>query len=142
MNALEKALKIALKAHNGQQDKAGQPYILHPLRVMHQVNSLPAKVVALLHDVVEDSEFTFEDLDRAGFDPEILQAVRCLTKHPDEDYFAYLRRIAGNTLALQVKIADLKDNLDVTRLPEIELRDVERLNRYLKALSFLQQNSR
>jgi len=142
MNALEKALKIALKAHNGQQDKAGQPYILHPLRVMHQVNSLPAKVVALLHDVVEDSEFTFEDLDRAGFDPEILQAVRCLTKHPDEDYFAYLRRIAGNTLALQVKIADLKDNLDVTRLREIEPRDVERLNRYLKALSFLQQKSK
>ena len=140
MTALEKALALALKAHAGQKDKADQPYILHPLRVMVQMEDSRAKIVALLHDVLEDSEITLNELSQAGFEDEILQAVDCLTKRDGEDYFAYLERVAQNKLARQVKMADLKDNLDVTRLKEITPADRQRLNKYLKALSFLRKD--
>jgi len=140
MTALEKALALALKAHAGQKDKADQPYILHPLRVMVQMEDSRAKIVALLHDVLEDSEMTLNELSQAGFEDEILQAIDCLTKRDGEDYFAYLERVAQNKLARQVKIADLKDNLDVTRLKEITPADRQRLNKYLKALSFLRKD--
>jgi len=140
MTALEKALALALKAHAGQKDKADQPYILHPLRVMVQMEDSRAKIVALLHDVLEDSEMTLNELSQAGFEDEILQAVDCLTKRDGEDYFAYLERVAQNKLARQVKMADLKDNLDVTRLKEITPADRQRLNKYLKALSFLRKD--
>ncbi len=140
MNALEKALALALKAHAGQKDKAGQPYILHPLRVMLQMEDTQTKIVALLHDVLEDSNITLQELKQAGFDPQILEAVDCLTRREQEDYFTYLERVAQNKLALSVKIADLKDNLDVTRLKEITPADQQRLNKYLKALTFLQDH--
>ncbi len=140
MTALEKALALALKAHAGQKDKADQPYILHPLRVMLQMEDYKTKIVALLHDVLEDSEMTLQELSQAGFEDEILQAVDCLTKRDGEDYFAYLERVVQNKLARQVKMADLKDNLDITRLKEITPADRQRLNRYLKALSFLQND--
>lgn len=140
MNALEKALALALKAHAGQKDKAGQPYILHPLRVMLQMENTQTKIVALLHDVLEDSNITLQELKQAGFDPQILEAVDCLTRREQEDYFTYLERVAQNKLALSVKIADLKDNLDVTRLKEITPADQQRLNKYLKALTFLQDH--
>jgi len=140
MTALEKALALALKAHAGQKDKADQPYILHPLRVMVQMEDSRAKIVALLHDVLEDSEMTLNELSQAGFEDEILQAIDCLTKRDGEDYFAYLERVAQNKLARQVKMADLKDNLDVTRLKEITPADRQRLNKYLKALSFLRKD--
>ncbi|MCD6374457.1 MAG: hypothetical protein J7L94_02960 [Caldisericaceae bacterium] len=96
--------------------------------------------MALLHDVLEDSEMTLNELSQAGFEDEILQAIDCLTKRDGEDYFAYLERVAQNKLARQVKMADLKDNLDVTRLKEITPADRQRLNNYLKALSFLRKD--
>ncbi|MHB2150489.1 GTP pyrophosphokinase [Calditrichota bacterium LG25] len=137
MDALEAALKIALKAHTGQKDRAGMPYIFHPLRVMHNVFGSNAKIVALLHDVLEDSDCTLQELKEHGFSREVLEAVDCLTRRPNEAYFDYLQRIAQNPLAVQVKIADLNDNLDIKRLDVITEEDRRRLNKYLKALRML-----
>ncbi len=139
MEEIEKALSVALKAHSGQKDKAGQPYILHPIRVMQRVESYQAKIVALLHDVLEDSDFSLADLKEIGFAPQVLEALVCLTKAENEDYFDYLKRIAQNALAKEVKKADLQDNLDVTRLMVLTEKDRERLNKYLKALRFLKE---
>ncbi len=138
---LEKALEFALKAHWGQRDKAGQPYILHPLRVMFNVEQPLAKIVALLHDVLEDTAVTANDLRSAGFTEEIIQAVKVLTRESNEDYFEYIRRIKVNPLARQVKIADLKDNLDVTRLSTFTPTDQQRVQKYLTALKVLKQEA-
>ncbi len=142
MDWLEKALEIALHAHSGVKDKAGHPYILHVLRVMHAVEGLTAKTVALLHDVLEDSSITLSDLEHKGFPKEILTAVDHLTRRPDEKYSQYIKRLSQNPLARMVKIADLKDNLDASRLKRVEEVDQQRLNKYLEALKFLTQNAK
>ena len=139
MDALEKALEIALKAHAGQKDQSGLPYILHPLRVMQNVTGYKPKIVALLHDVVEDTSYTLQDLEASGFSGEVIEAVDCLTRRSHEDYFDYLERLAQNPIAVQVKIADLTDNLDVKRLKVITEKDRQRLNKYLKAMKILQE---
>lgn len=134
MATLEKALKIALEAHQGQKDKAGAEYIFHPIRVMQRGKTMEEKICGLLHDVIEDSHFTFEDLIQEGFSNEIIEALKCLTKKSDEeDYDSFIERILQNPLAVQVKINDLLDNLDVTRYKKLTEKDLERLNRYLKA---------
>ena len=134
---LEKALALALQAHQGQTDKSGLPYILHPIRLMMRVEDSQAKVVALLHDVLEDSDMTENDLKNAGFDKQIIEAVVCLTKTPSTDYMEYIRRIKKNSLATQVKLVDLEDNLNANRLKEIEQKDCERMARYLQARKIL-----
>ena len=134
---LEKALAIALKAHKGQIDKSGQPYILHPIRVMMQLEEAKAKVVALLHDVVEDSDITLNDLREEGFDSEIIETVACLTKDAHEDYTDYILRIKHNRLARLVKLADLQDNLNANRLQTLQPNDCLRMERYLKAKKIL-----
>ena len=134
---LEKALALALRAHQGQMDKSGLPYILHPIRLMMRVEDPQAKVVALLHDVLEDSDMTENDLQNAGFDKQIIEAVVCLTKTPSIDYMEYIRRIKKNSLATQVKLVDLEDNLNANRLKEIEQKDCERMARYLQAREIL-----
>ena len=134
---LEKALALALQAHQGQTDKSGLPYILHPIRLMMRVEDPQAKVVALLHDVLEDSDMTENDLQNAGFDKQIIEAVVCLTKTPSIDYMEYIRRIKKNSLATQVKLVDLEDNLNANRLKEIEQKDCERMARYLQARKIL-----
>jgi len=136
---LEKALAIALKAHKGQVDKSGQPYILHPIRMMIQLQETKAKVVALLHDVIEDSDITPNKLRREGFDSEIIEAVVCLTKKTKEDYIEYIWRVKKNHLARIVKLADLKDNLDASRLKHILPEDCQRMERYLKAIELLSE---
>lgn len=108
---LDKAILLATKYHMGQRDKTGHNYILHPLRVMEKVESIQAKIVAVLHDVVEDTEMTLEDLQSAGFDEELLTAISLLTRNKEDEYFAYVERISSNPLAKEVKIADLQDNL-------------------------------
>lgn len=113
---LKKALEIACKAHNGQVDKGGNPYILHPIGVALNCNTQQEKIVALLHDVVEDTPITIEDLRMAGFANGIIDAVKCLTKTEGEEYKDFIKRVSTNKLATQVKIRDLKDNMDVTRL--------------------------
>ena len=138
MSQLENAIRIAVAAHQGQLDRAGQPYILHPLRVMARCQSTEEKIVAILHDVVEDAQWSFDDLRKEGFSEETIQALDCVTKREGEPYEDFVRRSAGNRIATRVKLADLEDNLDVRRLSEITEKDRERLNRYLAAYRRLQ----
>jgi len=142
---LEKAIAIALKAHTGQKDRYGAPYILHPLRMMCQVNAEEEKIVAVLHDVVEDTEITFEDLTREGFPKHIIKALDCLTKREAEPYEKFVGRSAANPLARRVKLADLQDNMDLHRVARLKSEDIERFNKYLKAyrrLTTLEQRGR
>jgi (p)ppGpp synthase/HD superfamily hydrolase len=133
ISALEKALEIALQAHRGQKDRYGEPYILHPLRIMARVHTTEQKIVALLHDVIEDSAWTIEQLKQEDFSSDILEAVQALTKNPGEDYMNYIRRTAVTDLSRTVKMVDLEDNMDLTRCPQLESEDLERMNRYLTA---------
>lgn len=133
MKSIEDAIQLAVEVHRGQKDKGGLPYILHPLEVMGLVKTHTAKMVALLHDVVEDSDYTIEELREMGYPPEVVDAVDVLTHRPDESYEAYVRRIRPHPLARQVKLADLTNNMDVRRLPELREKDVERLRRYQRA---------
>jgi len=124
---LDMAIALASQAHLGQKDKGGSVYILHPLRVMMQMEYEDAKIVAVLHDVVEDSAFTFDDLKNEGFSDDILDALRCLTKKQGETYENFIERVLTNRLATDVKIADIKDNMDVTRLKTMIEKDLERI---------------
>lgn len=130
---LEKAIRIAVEAHRGQKDRYGAPYILHPLRVMNRVETDHEKIVALLHDVVEDSSWTLEDLEREGFPKSITSAVDSLTKREGEPYEKLVGRAARNPLARRVKLADLEDNLDARRLTHFKPGDAERFKKYLTA---------
>jgi (p)ppGpp synthase/HD superfamily hydrolase len=130
---LEAAIQIAVQAHAGQKDKNGQPYILHPLRVMARVQTDDEKIVAILHDVVEDTSWTPDQLRKRGFPEHILQALDCVTKRAGEAYEDFVTRSASNPIAIRVKLADLEDNMDLRRLPEITPKDHERLSKYLAA---------
>ncbi len=131
MTSLEQALEIALSAHKGQTDKAGKAYILHTLRLMHQFpNNEAAQMTALLHDVVEDSDWTFDQLRQKGIPEKVLSALDCLTHRPKETYDSYIQRILPNPLARKVKIADLEDNMRITRMLELKAKDLERLKKY------------
>jgi (p)ppGpp synthase/HD superfamily hydrolase len=133
----DKALRIAMRAHEGQRDKAGQDYVMHPIRVAERCDDQRAKVVALLHDTIEDSDVTADHLREEGFSEEIVEAVLAVTRREGEDYDDYVRRSAGNELGRMVKRADLEDNMDIRRLPELTDRDVERLRKYLRAWRLL-----
>ena len=138
MSTLERAIEIAHEAHRGQSDKAGRPYIEHPLRVMAAGASEEEKIVGILHDVVEDSELTIDDLIAEGFAPNIIEALCCITKLSDsEPYDHFIARIKGNPLATAVKLNDLTDNMDIRRLPYLSDKDVKRLKKYLKAYKLL-----
>ena len=133
MTSIEKALQIAVRAHEGQIDKDGQPYILHPLRVMNAVEDEQAKIVAVLHDVIEDTSVTFEDLRREGFDEVVLTALECLTHRKNEPYADYVVRCKGNVIARQVKLADLEENARPSRAllrPDWIEPDMTRLRKY------------
>lgn len=134
---LEKAIFIAVTAHKGQIDKGGNPYILHPIRVMISVKTIEEKIVALLHDVLEDSDITIAQLRNEGFSESTLEAIQLLTKTPGCSYEDYLRRIKSNSLALEIKKADLNDNLDNSRLSELTRSDYKRIDKYKKALNLL-----
>ena len=137
MSTLERAIAIAAEAHAGQCDKGGQPYILHPLRVTLGMKTDTTRIVAVLHDVVEDTDWTFDDLKNEGFADEVVDAVDALTRRAGEDYMEFVRRAKANALAKPVKIADVRDNMDVTRLRNFGERDRSRLARYEKALAIL-----
>ncbi|MBA2563833.1 MAG: HD domain-containing protein [Gemmatimonadetes bacterium] len=132
-SALEEAIALAVEAHRGQRDKAGAPYILHPLRIMGSMQTETEKVVAMLHDVVEDTEWTIERLRERGFVEEVLTAVDALTRRPEESYEAFVDRAATNPVARRVKIADLEDNMDVRRIGTVSERDANRLTKYHRA---------
>ncbi len=134
MATLEEAIQIALDAHRGQTDRAGQPYILHPLRLMAGMRTAPEQLAAVLHDVVEDSGWTLAALREHGFPREVVIAVDCLTRREQESYEAFVERAASHPIARCVKLADLEDNLDVRRLPDpLTDADRERLERYRRA---------
>ncbi len=135
---LERAIEIAVSAHKGQVDKAGSPYILHPLRIMFSLKSDDEKMVGVLHDVVEDSEWKFEDLAKEGFPDTVLDALKSVTKIEGESYAEFVVRAYANPIGRNVKIADIIDNLDITRIAEPTDKDFERLKKYRKALNVLQ----
>lgn len=133
MKLLEDAIEIAVQAHRGQTDKAGAPYVLHPLRMMNKVDAVEEKIVAVLHDVVEDTDWTFERLRERAFPEEILAALDCVTRREDETYEAFVERTKTNPVARRVKLADLEDNMDVRRLGPLTPKDADRLAKYQRA---------
>ena len=135
--ALEYAIQIALQAHLGQQDKGGDPYILHPLRLMLKMRTDLERIVAVLHDVIEDSEWTLDLLRDEGFPDEVIAAIDHLTRRSNESYEDFIERVRANVLARTVKVADLQDNLDISRIPELTDKDIERIRKYHRALSVL-----
>lgn len=148
---LERAIAIAVDGHRGAVDKAGAPYILHPLRVMMALSTEEERIVGVLHDVPEDTATTFDDLRREGFSEAVLTALAAVTKTPADEapetataeardrlYFAFVARAAGHPIARRVKIADIRDNLDASRMNRVTPRDAERLDRYVRALRFLE----
>lgn len=137
---LDRAKEIAKVAHEGQVDKAGKPYIEHPMRVMKMGKSMEEKIAGVLHDVVEDSEWTFEMLEKEGIPKDVMDALRCVTKlSEDEDYDHFIARVKTNPLAVKVKLNDLKDNMDITRLEEVTEKDLTRLNKYIRAYRQLKE---
>ena len=135
---IEIAIEIAVMAHKGQVDKAGRPYILHVLQVAMAGKTDDEKIVGALHDVVEDTDWSFEQLAKEGFSKEIIEAVKCVTKlSPEENYEAFTERVKKNPLAIRVKLNDLRSNMDLTRTTIVQEKDVERFNKYLKAYNEL-----
>jgi guanosine-3',5'-bis(diphosphate) 3'-pyrophosphohydrolase len=130
MATLERAIEIAARAHAGQIDKAGQPYILHPLRLMLAVRTPHERMAAILHDVVEDTPLTFDDLAGEGFPPEVIEAVRALTKLEGESRIEAAKRAVRNPIARAVKLADVTDNMDLGRIAEPGEKDFARLKEY------------
>jgi (p)ppGpp synthase/HD superfamily hydrolase len=133
MNIIEKSLAIALSAYSGQQDNVGRAYILHPLRVMAKMENEDEMAVALLHNVVEDSEYTAKDLMDAGIPSHVVGAVECLTRVDGETYEDFITRVQTNPLAAAVKIADLEDNMDILRFNELGEHELQRVGQYHKA---------
>jgi (p)ppGpp synthase/HD superfamily hydrolase len=137
MNQLARAIRIAAEAHETQLDKAGEPYVLHVLRVVLGCQSPDAQTVAALHDVVEDTDWTFARLRDEGFDATIVAAVDAMTRREGEEYLDFVRRAIRNPLARAVKRADLLDNMNMARIAAPTARDQERYQRYAQALALL-----
>ena len=143
MSTLKRAIEIAKNAHAGQFDKAGKPYIFHPVRVMQRVDNEFEKMVAVLHDVVEDTSVTLEDLQREGFLPDVVQAIDALTKRAGESRLDAAKRAAAHPLARVVKLADNSENMDLSRILNPTARDYERLREYeqVRAILLAAQNA-
>lgn len=154
MSDLQRAISIAVEAHQGQTDKGGNPYILHPLRIMMSLKTEEEMIVGVLHDVVEDCAdrgFTWEYLRDQGFSETVLDALRTVTKTPDEEkhfkslsgqervaaYLEFVNRAKENPIGRRVKRADIFDNLNVSRIGELTQKDLDRLNQYKRAIKFL-----
>ena len=137
MPTIERAIEIAATAHTGQRDKAGQPYIFHPLRVMFRVDGEHEQMAAVLHDVLEDTAITIEDLAREGFPPEVLRAVTALTKLPGETLLEAAYRAAADPVARKVKLADNAENMDLSRIPNPTDKDHARCREYAEVRELL-----
>ena len=134
---LERAIAIAATAHEGQVDKGGSPYILHPLKVMLRVNTLEERIVAVLHDVVEDCGVSLDDLRKEGFSEAVLMAIESVTKVPGESYETFVERAAHNPIGRVVKLADLEENSDLSRIAQPSWEDLERIEKYRRAIGVL-----
>ena len=133
-----KAMQLAYSAHHGQLDRSGVPYIFHPLHLAEQMKTENEIVVALLHDVVEDTSITLTDLEKLGFSPEVIETVRLLTHDKSMPYMDYINALKENPIARVVKLADLKHNSDLTRLKDESEKTRERLKKYAAALKILE----
>ena len=140
MSLLERAIEIAVIAYKEQVDKADKPYILHPLRLMFKMNSENEMIAAVLHDVVEDTDWTIEKLTAEGFNEEVITAIKLLTHNKKVPYKKYFENIKTNKIALKVKVADLEDNMDIKRIAKPKFRDYARLSEYLKYYNELKAN--
>lgn len=134
---LERAIAIAATAHAGQVDKGGAPYILHPLKVMLRMTTLEERIVAVLHDVVEDCAISLDDLRKEGFSEEVLSAIESVTKVPGESYEDFVERAAQNPIGRVVKLADLEENSDLSRIASPSWEDLERIEKYRRAIGRL-----
>src|SRR5262245_7640027 len=138
MSTLERAIVIATEAHAGMTDKAGAPYILHPLRMMIALASLEERIVAVLHDVCEDCPgWTFERLRAEGFSEKILTALDSVTKREGEAYEQFALRAAANPVGRAVNLADLRDNTDLCRIAHPTAKDHERIAKYARAIELI-----
>lgn len=133
----KKALKLCFEAHKEQKDKSGMPYVFHPFHLAEQMDTEDSTIVALLHDVVEDSDFTLEDLLSFGFDSHIVDAISLMTHAEGVDYMEYVKKIKENPLASKVKLADLAHNSDLTRMDVVDEKVLARREKYQKAIEFL-----
>lgn len=134
----KKALTISFNAHKEQVDKSGMPYVYHPYRVAEQMNDEYSTCVALLHDVVEDTDITIAELKKEGFPQEVLDAIALMTHDDETPYFEYIQQIKTNPIATAVKLADLRDNSNFERLEKVELKDLKRLEKYREAKRILE----
>ena len=137
--ATKKALKLCFEAHKNQVDKSGMPYVFHPFHLAEQMVDENSTVVALLHDVVEDTDYTVEDLRNMGFNEEILEAISLMTHSKDVPYMDYVAEIKKNPIAKAVKLADLKHNSDLSRLDTVDNKAIKRVGKYKNAIEFLLQ---
>lgn len=135
----KKALKLCFEAHKDQTDKSGMPYVFHPFHLAEQMQTEQTIVVALLHDVVEDTQYTLEDLWNMGFDKAVIDALALLTHDDNTDYMDYVRAIKGNPIAKAVKLADLAHNSDLSRLTTVDEKALQRREKYLKAMALLRE---
>ena len=133
----KKALKLCFEAHKGQIDKSSLPYVFHPFHLAEQMDTEEATVVALLHDVVEDTDYTLEDLKNMGFSEAIISAIALLTHEEGAEYMDYVKKIKNNEIARKVKLADLKHNSDLSRLDIVDEKALKRREKYLKAIELL-----
>lgn len=137
MDYFVKAFEIACDAHRGQLDKAGMPYILHPIRLSEKFETPILKCVAILHDVIEDTDVTEYDLIDKGIPTPVITAVKAITKIEGEDYHSYIGRVRSNLYARSVKLEDLKDNINTLRLPTLNDKELKRVKKYHDAYKFL-----
>jgi len=135
----ENAMQIAIKVHRGQLDKGGNDYINHPVRVERRCICQEDRLVALLHDTIEDGNIASEYLLLVGFSQEVVDAVLSVSRKRGEDYFEFIQRCKANPIGRRVKICDLEDNMDITRLKELTEKDIERLKKYHKAYKMLNE---
>ena len=134
-----KAMVLAYEAHQGQYDKSGLPYVFHPFHLAEQMDTEEAVTAALLHDVAEDTDYTLEDLRSMGFPDTVTDALALLTHDPSVPYMEYVARLKSNPIARSVKLADLTHNSDLSRLPVVTEKDLERVEKYRKAIKLLKQ---
>jgi len=137
MSTLQRAIEIAVEAHKDQKDKADMPYILHPLRLMFQMKTDNEKIAAVLHDVVEDSNWTVVDLKKENFNNEVIEAVNLLTRDDNDSYDEFVQKAASNPISKAVKIADITDNLDLGRISKMTEKDIDRVKKYQRILKTL-----
>ena len=137
MSTIERAIEIAAREHAGDVDKAGAPYLFHPLRLMFSVTTPFEKMTAVLHDVVEDTSVSLDDLIKEGFHSDVIGAIEALTKRPGEKRLEAALRAAANPIARRVKLADVNDNMDLSRIPEPTQKDFDRLLEYVQVKKLL-----